>query len=85
MRYEPGASPPVDFSWEREWRVRVDELEISPPVATVLVRDSRWADRLLGEHEHEQNRMVEELGLVLDQSLAQMHRESFPWKLEWAE
>src|SRR6266516_3972805 len=24
VRYEPAADPPIDFSWEREWRVKTD-------------------------------------------------------------
>src|SRR5262249_34326656 len=46
VRYEPEAEPPIDFSWEREWRVMGETLEINPAVATVLVRNSTWADYL---------------------------------------
>ena len=28
VRYEPSADPPFDFSWEREWRIQVDELPL---------------------------------------------------------
>jgi hypothetical protein len=37
VRYEPAASPPVDFTWEREWRIKTDELNIDPESALLVV------------------------------------------------
>ncbi|MDD2540339.1 MAG: hypothetical protein PHH28_04760 [Desulfuromonadaceae bacterium] len=40
VRYEP---PNVDFTWEREWRVQCDELQIAPNEVLVLVRSVQEA------------------------------------------
>jgi hypothetical protein len=37
VRYEPNATPPVDFTWEREWRVQLDSLAVSPDNAWLVV------------------------------------------------
>lgn len=37
VRYEQHLDPPIDFSWEREWRIRVDSLYIDPDVAWLVV------------------------------------------------
>jgi hypothetical protein len=50
VRYEPDLDPPIDFSWEREWRIRTDSLQLVPSEFTVLVPDKAWADALLREH-----------------------------------
>ena len=81
VRYEPGSDPPIDFSWEREWRIHADELEIVPGIATALVKDGTWARRLQAHHDREQNLHVEQLSLILDPILAEQERESFPWDL----
>ncbi|HEU4747510.1 MAG TPA: hypothetical protein VFS56_03350 [Gemmatimonadaceae bacterium] len=38
VKYEPNANPPVDFTWEREWRLHTDELRLDPENCTVLVQ-----------------------------------------------
>ncbi|MGD1905323.1 MAG: hypothetical protein ACFB0C_04930 [Leptolyngbyaceae cyanobacterium] len=40
VRYEP---PEIDFSWEREWRVKTEILGFNNQVASVVVPDSSWA------------------------------------------
>jgi hypothetical protein len=78
MRYEPGA---VDFTWEREWRVRRDHLEFGPSVAAVVVPNQEWAERLVGEHEGEQDLRVLEYAQAMEGLLAEQYREDFPWRI----
>ncbi|MDD3765166.1 MAG: hypothetical protein PHP86_17865 [Nevskiales bacterium] len=40
---------PVDFSWEREWRIKTDEL-LLPPEARILVPHQAWAEALQEQH-----------------------------------
>lgn len=42
VRYEPNRTPPVDFTWEREWRVLADELPLPPGEAIILVPGESW-------------------------------------------
>jgi len=47
VRYEPGS---VDFTWEREWRVQVDELPFDFSEVTLIVPDRRWEKWLHDRH-----------------------------------
>ncbi len=46
--YEPGSHP--DFSWEREWRVRVDSLPLNPDAVTLVVPNRVWSDYFFQKH-----------------------------------
>lgn len=50
VRYEPNTDPPFDFSWEREWRIKTDELPLPPEEITIILPSEDWAERLLDEH-----------------------------------
>lgn len=50
VRYEPNCNPPIDFTWEREWRIQTDELELPPGEARIIVPDISWAEALKQEH-----------------------------------
>lgn len=36
----------IDFTWEREWRIRTDRLRLNPDVTTVVVPDRKWANEI---------------------------------------
>lgn len=48
VRYDPINGP--DYSWEREWRIRTDELKIDPLEATFIVPTRAWAKRFIDKH-----------------------------------
>lgn len=50
VRYEPDLEDPIDFSWEREWRIQKQELELPSGEARIIVPDSAWIDVLEDEH-----------------------------------
>jgi hypothetical protein len=77
--YEPTRDPLIDFTWEREWRVNCDSLEFGPREAVIVVLDRKWVARLVSEHEREQEFKVMQYCLVLDEDLARMYYEPFPW------
>jgi hypothetical protein len=55
VRYEPHSlENVVDFTWEREWRIKVDYLRIDPSVAQLLVPDTAWAERFWHENTFEE-------------------------------
>jgi hypothetical protein len=78
VRYEPGQ---VDFTWEREWRVRCDELPLEPNEIGVIVPSREWAERLQERHDEEQDSEVETYSLMFDRVLAELYREDFPWRI----
>ncbi len=72
VRYEPDTEPPTDFTWEREWRIRADELQLPPGEARIIVPHVSWAQAL--EHEHdvsEQHRIQMEAMYYGDEYLMQ--------------
>ena len=55
VRYEPHLEPSIDFTWEREWRIKIDWLAISPEVAWLVLPDDSWVDRLPGDNGRDQD------------------------------
>jgi hypothetical protein len=52
VRYEPADEGyQVDFTWEREWRIRVDELTLEPPATTVVVPTRAWEHWFMRRHQ----------------------------------
>ena len=49
VRYEPANN--VDFTWEREWRILIDELPLDPDVTTIVVPNRDWERKILQPHE----------------------------------
>jgi hypothetical protein len=59
VRYELDADPRIDFSWEREWRIKIDVLPLPPGNAHVLVPSQSWITELIAQHERaEQDRIA---------------------------
>lgn len=83
VRYEPLREPPVDFTWEREWRIQIDELPIDPHCARVVVPRQGVAEELVAEHEYEEfwgaQWRVQVEGM--EEQIADMLREDFPWEI----
>ena len=55
VRYEPLANPPIDFTWEREWRVQTDEFHLPPEEVIVLVPNQSWIDEI-EQHQYDRER-----------------------------
>lgn len=82
MRYEPNAGTPIDFTWEREWRIKTNRLEFNPSVAGVIFPDWSWVSRFQHEFDSVQDLVVEEYAQMLDdQLLAEGFREHMPWQV----
>ena len=59
VRYDPSATPPIDFSWEREWRIQNDELVIEPENVCIVVPDDDWGLSLLREHDDNEDYRIQ--------------------------
>jgi hypothetical protein len=81
MIYEPLASPPIDFTWEREWRVKCDSLEFSPKEAVIVMPDSNWVRRLTSEHEREEHYTFMQYCVIMEHEIAALYYEQFPWRV----
>lgn len=81
MTYEPDRDPPVDFTWEREWRLQTEQLRFDRSCAGIVVPDRDWEARLLAEHDVEQDWRVLEYSQIMDASLAEQLRDEYHWTL----
>lgn len=54
VRYEPGKG--IDYTWEREWRIEADVLNLIPEVTTVIVPSRSWEESYHREHTARQKR-----------------------------
>ena len=82
VTYEPNRDEPIDFTWEREWRIKCGALCFDPSCAGIVVQDEDWEQRMISEHETEQDFMVSQYNEMLDdEMLAEQYREPFPWRI----
>lgn len=78
VRYEPEA---VDFTWEREWRIRCGELHFTPNDACLVVPSQDWADRLIEQYDADEDFKVFRYLQVMEEFFAEQYREDFPWRI----
>ncbi|CAQ45894.1 conserved hypothetical protein [Stenotrophomonas maltophilia K279a] len=81
MTYEPDRDPPIDFTWEREWRLQTEQLHFDQSCAGVVVPDRAWAARMRAEHEVEQDWRVLAYSQIMDAPLAEQLRDDYRWTL----
>lgn len=80
VSYEPTAGRPIDFTWEREWRILCSGLEFGQNEAVIIVPSHDWADRLVREH---QDVLVRQYSTIMDEYAAEYYGLSaFPWRVE---
>lgn len=70
VRYEP---PKIDHSWEREWRIQTEALQLEPEEVTIVVPNRAWADRVRDRHASEAS-MIAMVAPVMAGSAARV-----PW------
>jgi hypothetical protein len=73
VRYEPNAE--VDFTWEREWRIRVDELNLDPTIATLVVPTRAWERWAQDQH----TAMLSRRAMVTHGFIGPRSVAEFPW------
>ena len=77
VRFELTGEQVVDFTWEREWRIRCTELAFSERDAVIVVPNQEWADALVRAHDEEQDIEIQQYSRVVDLQIAELWRESF--------
>lgn len=81
VRYEPAATPPIDFTWEREWRVRCDQLVFSPEEAALVVPSEEWEAMVFDIWDSQQDLETEAYELLLDELVLDREQEPCPWRI----
>lgn len=87
VTYEPCASNPIDWTWEREWRLKCEFINFTPLDAELLVPTKDYANRLYldykAQHDLEQDMLVYQYSQIMQDSFAIQYREPFslPWRI----
>lgn len=81
VRYDPLGTPPIDFTWEREWRIPVDNLTFSPADAALIVANEEWEAFVLDIWNSQQDLEIEAYSTIFEQTIAEQMRDSFPWRI----
>jgi len=81
MRYEPDALDPIDFAWEREWRIQAAALDLAPTHCAVVLPNGAWSNRLREAHHDQQDWQFHAYAELFDMNLAQQLQEDFPWSV----
>jgi hypothetical protein len=81
VRYEPNAQPPIDLTWEREWRVKTDSLTLNPQNCDIVVLEKEHAERLRHAFDAQQQAEVERIAISVGLVQAEQYREAFPWRV----
>ena len=80
VRYDLSDFAPVDFTWEREWRIRTDWLPFGPGEVTLVCPTRAWIDRLIDPHTARINREIEEIAMSMGgEQAAHYAVKKFPW------
>ncbi len=80
MTYNPLADFPIDFTWEREWRIKTDKLHINRTDCSVIMPDLNWARQLKSLYERSQDWEIDQYKKILG-DIAELYRENFPWRI----
>lgn len=81
VRFEPTGDKVIDFTWEGEWRLCCDELVFTPADAVIVVPNKQRANDLRRIHDAHQDMIVELYAEAIDQEIAEVWREDFPWRV----
>lgn len=81
VRYDPSGTPPVDFTWEREWWIGCDELLFSPSEVALVVPDHEWKSFLFGIWDSQQQLETEAYSTLFEQNIIVQMREPCPWRV----
>ncbi len=78
VRYEPDQ---IDFTWEREWRINIDKLEISQDIAGIVFPSKHWADLFKKDYDLDQELDFLLYEAAVDYEFAESNRKPFNWKI----
>jgi hypothetical protein len=79
VRYDPLTVPPIDLTWEHEWRLRTDVMQVEPERCCIVVPSEADRAALFMEHAEREELRLEVLGSAVGGSLSDQFAESFPW------
>jgi hypothetical protein len=82
MTYNPISVPPIDFTWEREWRIKANELSLNQEECRLIVPNSDWANQLISIHDEFQDSEIQYYRMIFnDDIIAELYRDDFSYSI----
>lgn len=78
VRYEPAADRPIDFTWEREWRLHSDALDLNHHACGLVLPSQAYLSALKQAYEQDQ---FNDWMRIFDQISAWQMVEAFRWRV----
>jgi len=79
MRFELDTPQPIDFTWEREWRLPAAELKIHPAYTHLVLPNKAWLNFFVSEHTSFEMAKVQQYAQSMPLEIAQMYFEPCKW------
>lgn len=57
VSYNPDLEGKLDFTWEREWRIKKEKVPVNPELVKLVFPNIDWINRFIEEHEKEEHGM----------------------------
>jgi hypothetical protein len=57
VSFDPSKNGELDFTWEREWRIKADTIPVNPEFTKLVFPNIDWINRFIAEHEKEYHGM----------------------------
>ncbi len=67
VKYDPING--TDYSWEREWRIKIDELPLDPKETTLIVPTRETIDNFINIHTQKNSHLTDILGIPVNSQL----------------
>jgi hypothetical protein len=67
------------FTWEREWRIKVDELPLPSGESRIIVPDESFAEMLEEEHHFEEHHYIEIMAVHYGEEYRMLEPEPFQY------
>ncbi|SFN31154.1 hypothetical protein SAMN05216289_11365 [Dokdonella immobilis] len=75
MTFDPLSTEPVDFTWEREWRIQTESLRFDSSVASIVTPNPEWCEHVARELSVDEDTRIWSYAQITDDLLAEQRRE----------
>lgn len=78
--YDLNLKPPIDFTWEKEWRIKAEYLEINNENIKIIVLNELWKDALINAYRDD---LFQYYYQIFADETVSLHAyyEDFPWEI----
>jgi hypothetical protein len=81
VRYEPINSIPIDFTWEREWRIQCEEFCFTPNEAIIILPDYTWTNYMQEIYKKNREFQIQLYSSIFSDDIVAQYVEDFHWRI----